>query len=274
LTEALAKQTSIVVEPIQPDRLPAGRLSSYLAGRGKQALADAATKADAVVTFRSFWPDDPLYAHARRSNIRLVEIDAARPIDGLLPGIAVAEPTDDSPVYEALGLTPMPPSGETTAPWLSPTAIGRMTDILASDLSRLEPSSAQTVNANAADIKRRLLALKADADIALAGADNLTALSLSPHFRYLANDLAVELLGSITAAPAEWTPERCERLSLWLRKTNVPVVLLDTEPSDILQTAILDAKSRYAVLSLMEGRTDDPLAIISLNLKLLVRAFA
>ncbi|MDV3059445.1 metal ABC transporter substrate-binding protein, partial [Pseudomonas paracarnis] len=33
--------------------------------------------------------DDPLYPVARRSNIRIVEVDAARPVDGGLPGIAV-----------------------------------------------------------------------------------------------------------------------------------------------------------------------------------------
>jgi hypothetical protein len=42
-----------------------------------------------VIGVRSLWADDPLYPIARRSNIRIVEVDAARPVDGALPGIAV-----------------------------------------------------------------------------------------------------------------------------------------------------------------------------------------
>ena len=51
-------------------------------------LHKAAQQADAVIGVRSIWRDDPLYPMARRSNIRIVEIDAARPVDGALPGIA------------------------------------------------------------------------------------------------------------------------------------------------------------------------------------------
>jgi hypothetical protein len=219
LASALTKGSEIAVEAVQPAKLPATRLTSYLAGRGKAALADVARKADAVVTFRSFWPDDPLYPHARRTNIRIVEIDAGRPLDGALPGLAIAEPRDDGAVYKALDLQPMPATGEGAAPWLAPTGMGRMADVLAADLSRLEPSSAGTVAANLAGLKRQLLSLKAEADVALAGADDLTAVALSPHFGYLAADLGIDLRASITAAPAEWTPERSEKLPPGSRTT-------------------------------------------------------
>lgn len=274
LAAAITNGTSIVVMSASPDRLPASRLASFLSGRGKTTLAEAAAKADAVISFRSFWPDDPLYRHARRTNIRLVEIDAAQPIDGQLPGIAIAEPTDDGAIYDALALTPMTPSGEATAPWLSPTAMGRMADILAADLSRLDPSSAETVAANSANLKRQLLSLKADSDIALAKAVNLTALALSPQFRYLANDLSIELLGSITAAPAEWTAERCARLTIWLKENDVSVVLLDTEPGDGLRTAIHNADGRHVVLATLDAKTGSPLASIAVNLELITQAFA
>ena len=66
---------------------------------------------------------------------------------GALSGIAVAEPSDDGAVYAALGLAPMPATGEGAAPWLAPGSLGRMADVLAADLSRLEPSSAATIAA-------------------------------------------------------------------------------------------------------------------------------
>jgi hypothetical protein len=64
-----------------PANLPASRQPSYFS-RGGASLAKAAQQADAVIGVRSIWRDDPLYPMARRSNIRIVEIDAARPVDG------------------------------------------------------------------------------------------------------------------------------------------------------------------------------------------------
>lgn len=274
LASALTKGSTIKVEAVQPAKLPATRLTSYLSGRGRGALADAAGKADAVITLRSFWPDDPLYPHARRSNIRIVEIDAGRPLDGALNGIAIADPSDDTAIYAALELTPMPASGEGMAPWLAPTAMGRMADVLAADLSRLDPQSAKAIAANLAALKQQLLSLKAEADTALAEADDLTAIALSPHFAYLASDLGIELVGSITAAPNEWTPERSAKLATWLRENAVSVVLLDAQPNDDLANAIGEADARFAVLSSIEGETADPAATIRENLNRLAGVFA
>ncbi|MDH4990678.1 zinc ABC transporter substrate-binding protein [Aquamicrobium lusatiense] len=274
LASALTNGSGIKIEAVQPAKLPATRLTSYLSGRGRTALADAAGKADAVITFRSFWPEDPLYPHARRSNIRIVEIDAGRPLDGALNGIAIAEPSDDTAIYAALDLTPMPPTGEGMAPWLAPTGMGCMADVLAADLSRLDPQSAKAIAANLAGLKQQLLSLKAETDTALAEADDLTAIALSPHFAYLAADLGIELVGSITAAPNEWTPERSKKLTSWLRENAVSVVLLDAQPNDEIANAIKGEDARFAVLSAIEGETADPAATIGENLKRLESVFA
>ncbi len=273
LASVLTKGSGITVQAVQPARLPATRLTSYLGGRGKTALADAARNADAVVTFRSFWPDDPLYPHARRTNIRIVELDAGRPLDGMLPGIAIAEPRDDSAVYKALDLQPMPPTGEGSAPWLSPTSLGRMADILAADFARLDPSSGAIVAANLASFKQHLLALKAKTDVALGNADDLTAIALSPHFAYLAADLGIDLRASITAAPGEWTAERSGKLVAWLRDNAVTAVLLDAPPTETLAEAIKAAGARSAVLASIQGEVGDPTSIIETNLRTLTDLF-
>jgi ABC-type Zn uptake system ZnuABC Zn-binding protein ZnuA len=273
LASLLTRDSTITVEAIQPAKLPATRLNAYLAGRGKAALEQAAAGADAVVTFRSFWPEDPLYPHARRSNIRIVEIDAARPLDGALNGIAIAEPSDDSAVYAALDLAPMPATGEGSAPWLAPSSLGRMADVLAADLTRLDPASAKTIATNLATMKQKLLALKAEADLALAEADDLTALALSPHFAYLATDLGIDLLASITAAPNEWTAGRTAKLAEWLRANDVTVVLLDAEPAPELARAFEGSAIKAAVLSRVEGESPDVLTAMESNLDRLKTAF-
>ncbi|WPE22727.1 metal ABC transporter solute-binding protein, Zn/Mn family [Shinella zoogloeoides] len=271
LTSLLVRESGITVEAIQPIKLPATRLASYLSGRGKAALEKAAGDADAVITFRSFWPEDPFYPHARRSNIRIVEIDAGRPLDGALNGIAIAGPSDDDAIYAALDLAPMPATGEGSAPWLAPSSLGRMADVLAADLSRLDPSSAVAIATNLAALKQKLLALKAQSDVALAEADDLTAIALSPHFAYLSTDLGIDLRASITAAPNEWTPERAAKLADWLKTNDVSVVFLDSETGP----ALLDTLKGYRLvrLSIVEGEEPDIAATVERNIASLRAAF-
>lgn len=266
LAAVLTQNSAITVAAVQPAKLPVTRLASYLSGRGKAGLEKAAAAADAVITFRSFWPEDPLYPHARRSNIRIVEIDAGRPIDGGLNGIAIAEPSNDSAVYAALDLAPMPATGEGSAPWLAPSSLGRMADVLAADLSRIEPSSAKVIAANLAALKQRLLALKAGADMALAEVDDLTAIALSPHFAYLSADLGFDLLASITAAPNEWTPDRAEKLAGWLGSHDVPIVILDAEPGEHLAKGIAKAGAKAVVLSNVGADNPDIAEVVQDNL--------
>jgi hypothetical protein len=249
LVTLLTRDSTITLDAIQPAKLPATRLNAYLAGRGKTALAQAAVDADAVITFRSFWPEDPLYPHARRSNIRIVEIDAARPLNGALNGIAIAEPSDDSAVYAALDLAPMPATGEGSAPWLAPSSLGRMADVLVADLTRLDPTSAKTIATNLATMKQKLLALKAEAD------------------------LGIDLLASITAAPNEWTAGRSTKLAEWLKANDVAVVLLDTEPAPELARALEGSTTKVAVLSRVEGESPDVLKTMENNLDRLKAAF-
>ena len=89
LASTLLKGTSVQLKRAAPGNVPASRQPSYFSNRGAASLAKAALQADAVIGVRSIWRDDPLYPMARRSNIRIVEIDAAQPVDGALPGIAV-----------------------------------------------------------------------------------------------------------------------------------------------------------------------------------------
>ncbi|WP_020179001.1 zinc ABC transporter substrate-binding protein [Methylopila sp. M107] len=273
LASALASGAPIDVRPVQPEKLPASRLASFLAGRGAASLRDLAATADAVLTFRSFWPDDPLYPNARRANIRIVEIDAGRPLDGALPGIATLAPADDREVYSALDLSPMPASGEGAAPWLSPTALGRMADVVAADLERLAPQAKARVSSNLAEIKRRLITAKAKADAALADAPSTTALALSGRYAYLANDLGLELVASITAAPNEWTAQRAEKLAALIKSREVAVVLLDVEANVDVAAAIASAGAKALVVAQVGGG-DDPVAVAENNLDRIAKAFA
>ena len=141
LSELLLKDSGVKLQRAAPANLPGSRQSAYFSSRGAPALHSLATEADAVIGLRSVWSDDPLYPMARRSNIRIVEVDAARPVDGSLPGIAV------QPGVHVDGLN--------SQPWLTSNNMGRMADVIAADLVRLASRTQKDLSTNARDCRAR-----------------------------------------------------------------------------------------------------------------------
>ncbi|WP_411960623.1 metal ABC transporter substrate-binding protein [Pseudomonas mandelii] len=257
LGEVLLKGTDVTLERAAPANLPGSRQTAYFTGRGAPALARLATDADAVIGLRSLWADDPLYPIARRSNIRIVEVDAARPVDGALPGIAV------QPGNKVDGLN--------SQPWLSSNNMGRMADVMAADLVRLAPEAKPAIEANLAALKQRLLKLSADSEARLASADNLTVMSLSDHFGYLIGGLNLELIGLDARPDAEWTPEALKQLGATLKDNDVAVVLHHRQPSEAVKAVIAEAGSRLVVLSVDAA---DPVAELEGNVDRVIKGLS
>ncbi|VVQ15683.1 hypothetical protein PS938_04189 [Pseudomonas fluorescens] len=257
LGEVLLNGTDVSLERAAPANLPGSRQSAYFTGRGAPTLAKLAMDADAVIGLRSLWPDDPLYPIARRSNIRIVEVDAARPVDGALPGIAV------QPDHKVDGLN--------SQPWFSSNNMGRMADVMAADLVRLAPEAKPKIEANLATLKQRLLKLSATSEARLANADNLSVMSLSEHFGYLIGGLNLELVGLDARPDAEWTPEALKELGVQLKDNDVAVVLHHRQPSDALKAVISGSGSRLVVLS---TDAEDPVAELEGNVDLLINGLS
>ncbi|HHS7812806.1 MULTISPECIES: metal ABC transporter substrate-binding protein [Pseudomonas] len=257
LGEVLLKGTDVSLERAAPANLPGSRQTAYFTGRGAPALGKLASNADAVIGVRSLWADDPLYPIARRSNIRIVEVDAARPVDGALPGIAV------QPGLKVDGLN--------SQPWLASNNMGRMADVIAADLVRLAPSAKPKIEANLAALKQRLLKLSADSEARLAEAENLSVMSLSDHFGYLIGSLNLELIGQDARADAEWTAEDLKKLTATLKDNDVALVLHHRQPSEAVKAAIAASGSHLLVLS-----TDaaDPVAELEGNVDLLLKGLS
>ncbi|MBT2294061.1 metal ABC transporter solute-binding protein, Zn/Mn family [Pseudomonas fluorescens] len=254
LGEALLKGTDVSLERAAPANLPGTRQNAYFSGRGAPALSKLARDADAVIGLRSLWPDDPLYPMARRSNIRIVEVDAARPVDGALPGIAVQSGSAD---------------GLASQPWMASHNLGRMADVIAADLVRLAPTAKPKVDANLAALKQRLLKLSADSEKRLASADNLSVVSLSEHFGYLISGLNLDGINTDARPDADWTPEALKQLTETLKDNDVALVLHHRQPSEALKTAITEGGSQLLVLS---TDADDPVAELESNVGLVVAA--
>lgn len=245
LAVQLVRGTSIEVVRAAPGNLPPARQIAYFEGRGAIALARLAADADAVIGLRSLWPQDPLYPLARRTNIRVVEIDAARPVDGALPGIAL-QPNADIGGY----------------PWLHPVNLGRMADIVGADLERLVPSDARALAANLAGLKQRLVALSARTEGALLDATNVTVMSLSPRLDYLASAFNLELVpvGDVSTPAA---------LAEAIRRDGVAAVLHHEALAPELAQAATAAGAKIVVLA---TSGEDPVAELEGNAGRVVEA--
>jgi len=243
LSQLLLKGTPVVLERAAPANLPGSRQSAYFSGRGAEALAKLAATADAVVGVRSAWPDDSLYPMARRSNIRVVEVDALRPVDGSLPGVALQA--------DSAG------NGLNAQPWMSSNNLGRMADVIAADLSRLAPAAKAPIEANLAQLKQRLLQLTATAEKALAEADNVTVFSLSDHFNYLISGLNLDSLGHDARPDDQWSEQALATLQRTLADGGAQVVLAHRQPSEALAATIKASGARLVVLDSVD---EDPVS--------------
>ncbi|MBA1189543.1 zinc ABC transporter solute-binding protein [Pseudomonas entomophila] len=254
LASALLAGTSVRVERAAPATLPASRQPSYFEGRGGASLVKAAQQADAAIGLRSIWHDDPLYPMARRSNLRIVEIDAARPVDGALPGIAV--------------------QGENAFdhyPWLHPTNLGRMADVLANDLERLAPADKATIQANLAGLKRELLTLTATSQTRLAQVDNLSVMSLSERLGYLASGLNLDVVEQPLPADEAWDDTSLKTLSEQLKAQDVALVLHHRQPAPAVVSAVEAGGARLVVV---DSDAQDTLAGYKAAVEHVVKALA
>ncbi|MCF9017311.1 metal ABC transporter substrate-binding protein [Pseudomonas syringae] len=255
LGQILLKDSDVVLERAAAANLPGSRQTGYFTGRGAEALRGLAVKADAVIGLRSIWADDPLYPNARRSNIRIVEIDAARPVDGSLPGIAV------QPGQGVHGLN--------SQPWLASNNMGRMADVMAADLVRLAPAAKPKIEGNLAALKQQLLKLSASSEASLASAHNLSVVSLSDRFGYLVSGLNLELIDSLALTDEQWTPEAVQKLAKTLKDNDVALVLDHRQPPEPVKAAIADAGSKLLVLGI-DGA--DPLAELQGDIEQIIGA--
>ncbi|WP_296247505.1 metal ABC transporter solute-binding protein, Zn/Mn family [Pseudomonas sp. UBA4194] len=247
LGQILLKDSGVELQRAAAANLPGSRQNAYFTGRGAEALQGLASKADAVIGLRSLWPEDSLYPLSRRSNIRIVEIDAARPVDGVLPGIAL-QPGQ---------------GGLNSQPWLSSNNMGRMADVLAADLVRLAPTAKPRIENNLAALKQELLKLSADSEMQLSRADNVSVVSLSDRFAYLAAGLNLDTVATEVRTDEQWTPAALEALSATLKDNEVALVLDHREPPEAVKAAIASGGSRLLVLA-TDG--DDPLTDLRGNI--------
>ncbi|WP_237140354.1 metal ABC transporter solute-binding protein, Zn/Mn family [Pseudomonas orientalis] len=273
LTSALGEGTHIEVVRVPLDAATPMESQANALSRLDPAVFQNAV---AVVTLSSLWRADPLYATARRHNLRIVEIDASHSWDGLKPGVAVTRvPANDVPWAGARNAE----AGPSPYAWLSPINAMRMSALIAADLARLSPSDAPRITRNLAALDGRIRQLKADYGDRLLKVPDLRVLSLSSEPVYLLGEFGVYVDGWFVRQDIDWTDADRSALSRYLRERDIRVVVHKWAPDAGIVKAIEDGGARLLILDignpgLLANTASSYEALLSSNLDALLAAFA
>jgi len=249
LTTALLQNTPVTVENLPARGRRLNGLSNYFSSSAER-LQSTFLNATAVVTIGKLWSGDPLYTAARQANIRIVEIDATQPWSNSMEGIAVAvQPQQLAPWSEGSNTE----AGDSIWFWLSLTNAVRSTDIIARDLQRLFPDSAETIQINQLSLRNELLSMLREYELRLASASDITVFSLAPELVYLTNELGLFVDGSFFVQDIDWTEADAQAFENYLRDNRIPVVLHKWEPDELIKNAIAAAGARLVVLETLDA---------------------
>lgn len=213
---ALCQGTSIHVERAVPAGYSMQGHAAYCK-RHFPELRERAEKAEAVLSIASAWPEDPLYPWARRANIRIVHIDAARPLDG--SGVGV-------PLFSVQGrVSPFA--------WRGPAGMARMAAIAAADLERLFPGQRDRIRRNLESLQATLFALRTRYEMAFAESESVTVAAMTPNFGYLMDGFGLDVIGCFSRPEQDWTSEQGDAFAEELRENGVKAVVCAWEPGGV-----------------------------------------
>jgi hypothetical protein len=248
ISSALCRDSAIQVIQITPPDVTLREQAAWLQAH-EDDVKGLLQRADAVVTIRRAWPQDPVYGYARRCNIRVVELDASAPFDPALNGVPLlAIPTG------RLSERPADPRTDRISPylWLSLSNAAALADILAADLKRLLPTAAARVAANLSRFKQEVLELKTRYALAFAEIEAFEAVALTGRLIYLTSDINLPVSGYFLKDAYYWTPADFEQFRRTLLDLNVPVVVHAWSPKPEIAQIIREAGAALAVLDPLE----------------------
>jgi len=273
LTAALGQGTHIEVVRVPMDAAVPMESQANALSRLEPAVFE---KAVAVVTLSSLWRADPLYATARRHNLRIVEIDASHSWDSFKPGVAVTRmPSNDVPWAGARDGD----GGPSPYAWLGPVNAMRMSALIAADLARLSPPDAPQIERNLAALDDRLRQQKADYGDRLLKVPDLRVLSLASEPVYLFGEFGVYVDGWFVRQDIDWTDADLAALTRYLRERDIHVVVHKWAPDARIAQAIKDGGARLLILDIgnpgmLANAANGYEALLSSNLDALLAAFA
>lgn len=149
-----------------------------------------ARNAAACVTIRSIWSGDDLYPYARRSNVRIVEIDGSAPVDKTQAGVKLIKEYGNGFVSPFI--------------WRSPGNLTKMADFITKDLMALYPDQSTKIYTNLKSFKRAIFKLRTEYESKLIELDSTEAISLTEDFDYLLAEFGIEITKAFLKQEIDW----------------------------------------------------------------------
>ncbi|NDV28548.1 metal ABC transporter solute-binding protein, Zn/Mn family [Desulfovibrio sp. JC010] len=232
LCEVLCADTYINVENVVPGVYSMAGHKAYFKKHQKKFFAKAA-RADAVVAVTSVWAADPLYLWARRGNIRIVDIDAGKPLDGYGAGVPLTEINGTYVPYV----------------WRSPANLTRMASIVTDDLGRMYPDQAEKINGNLKKLQAALFKLRAEYEDKFLDLESNEFGALTAGYVYLADEFGLNVHFHFLKQEDYWTEGDAQNLGALIKQDEVKTVICPWEPGELAAKVIADSGARAVVLN-------------------------
>lgn len=276
IAAAMASGTDIQVERAMEEAVRMDDQGRWFK-ENSAAFAPLAEEARGVISLKSVWENDPLYAYTRRYNIYAVRTDAAEPADPRFAGVGTLKipessfPSDRGKRGSEAGSSPYV--------WLSLSNGAKMAELIARDFKRMDPENADIIDENLRLFKQKLIKLKAEYEMALVEADAWSVIALTPEFVYLTDDFNVDVVDYLLKDAYFWSEEDLDYLSRSIEDMDTRVLISSRRISPKLKPVLEEAGAVGVVLETMDAMGSDLppeeiyLAAMRENLQKIVDAF-
>ncbi|NQZ50318.1 MAG: ABC transporter substrate-binding protein [Moritella sp.] len=240
LATELTKGTDITTQYLPPKRYSLSRLPNWFNSKGATLTAKAAIDAQVAITLGAVWSQDPLFVHARKGNIRIIEVDASQAISPRAQGVAALRLEDGS-------ISPYT--------WLNPTNLTRMTAIVSQDLQQVWPQQAGIIASNQQALMMSVRHLINQQQTMLLDNEIDSVVLLSSELEDFASGNQLFVVERLTKPELEWTAADKQQLvelltdddSLWLltsKRVSKQLKALVPDPARILTIDSIDRWGR------------------------------
>ncbi|WP_392340809.1 ABC transporter substrate-binding protein [Moritella marina] len=240
LATELTKGTDITTQYLPPKRYGISRLPNWFSSKGATLTEKAAIDAQVAITLGAVWPQDPLFVHARKGNIRMIEVDASQAISPRAQGVAALRLDDGT-------ISPYT--------WLNPTNLTRMTAIVSQDLQQIWPQQAGIIASNQQALMMSVRHLINQQQAMLLDNEIDSVVLLSTELEDFASGNQLFVVERLTKPELEWTLEDKQELvellteddSLWVltsKRASKQLKALVPNPSRILTIDSIDRWGR------------------------------
>ncbi len=199
----------------------------------REKLRQCARKAQAVISLHSAWAGDVLYPHARRGNIRIIEIDATAPKDMRRPGLPLIRNSKGEVLPRV---------------WLSPSNMGRMADITARDLCAVYPQHRKQIKSNLDSLSRALFKLRSKYEMKLLMFDCTSSVKLTDLFDYLIAEFGLEISGRFLKPEHRWNDQDLRKFKAFLQKHSPKIAICRWMPDESIRSSLKEAGTVPVVL--------------------------